>query len=38
MTRILAATSMYPDESGKTGRPNAVRLRAFCHGGYTELD
>jgi integrase/recombinase XerD len=30
MTKILAATSIYPDKSGKTGRPNALRLRAFC--------
>jgi hypothetical protein len=29
MTRILAATSIYPDKSGKTGRPNALRLRVL---------
>lgn len=30
MARILAATTAYPDKSGKLGRPNAIRLRAFC--------
>jgi integrase/recombinase XerD len=30
MAKILAATSIYPDKTGKTGRPNAMRLRAFC--------
>ena len=30
MSRILAATAEYPDKSGKMGRANAVRLRAFC--------
>jgi integrase/recombinase XerD len=30
MSRILAVTSICPDKSGKMGRPNAVRLRAFC--------
>ena len=29
MTRILTAVEHYPDKSGKTGRDNAVRLRAF---------
>ena len=29
MRRILDAISAYPDKSGKTGRSNAVRLRAF---------
>jgi integrase/recombinase XerD len=29
MTEILAAIERYPDKSGKTGRTNAIRLRAF---------
>src|SRR6201998_71311 len=29
-SRILAATSIYPNKAGKLGRPNAIRLRAFC--------
>ena len=29
MTRILTAVEQYPDESGKMGRDNAIRLRAF---------
>ena len=29
MKRILDAVSAYPDKSGKTGRVNAIRLRAF---------
>lgn len=29
MTRILTAVEHYPDKSGKTGRDNAIRLRAF---------
>ena len=29
MRRILDAINAYPDKSGKTGRPNALRLRAF---------
>jgi integrase/recombinase XerD len=29
MSRILAAVDIYPDKSGKIGRVNAVRLRAF---------
>jgi integrase/recombinase XerD len=29
MSEILAAIEHYPDKSGKTGRNNAVRLRAF---------
>jgi integrase len=29
MAIILAAVERYPDKSGKTGRPNAARLRAF---------
>ena len=29
MSRILAAVDVYPDKSGKIGRANAVRLRAF---------
>jgi len=30
MKRILAAIEVYPDKTGKTGQPNARRLRAFC--------
>lgn len=29
MNRILAAIEQYPDKSGRFGRPNALRLRAF---------
>jgi integrase len=29
MTRILTAVEHYPDKTGKTGRDNAIRLRAF---------
>jgi integrase/recombinase XerD len=29
MKRILAAIERYPDKSGRFGRPNALRLRAF---------
>jgi integrase len=29
MTRILTAVEHYPDKSGKMGRDNAIRLRAF---------
>jgi integrase/recombinase XerD len=29
MTQILAAIERYPDKSGKTGRTNAIRLRAY---------
>ncbi len=29
MKRILDAVNIYPDKSGKTGRVNAIRLRAF---------
>ncbi len=29
MAAILAAVDRFPDKSGKTGRPNSVRLRAF---------
>jgi integrase/recombinase XerD len=30
MKRILAATELYPDKTGKCGQANAGRLRAFC--------
>jgi len=30
VSKILAVINIYPDKAGKLGRPNGIRLRAFC--------